>query len=76
MLPALDPVDYGIVRTVFTSLVHADWFARTDDNVAACAKLVISHYSDGVDAEALRATCEWLAREKFGRGHQSPAGLN
>jgi hypothetical protein len=69
MLPALDPVDYGIVRAVFTSLVHADWFTRTDDNVAACAKLVISQYSEGVDADSLRATCEWLARERFGRTH-------
>lgn len=67
MFPVLDPVDYGIVRTVFTSLVRADWFVRTDDNVAACAKMVISQYSEGVAAQTLQATCEGLARVRFGR---------
>lgn len=67
MFPVLDPVDYGIVRTVFTSLVRAEWFARTDDNIAACAKMVISQYAEGISEAVLYGICERIARERFSR---------
>jgi len=75
MLPGLDPVDYSSVREVFQQLVHSEWFERDDDNIAECAKLVISEYSVGLDAQELRAACERLARVRFSKSRRDPRML-
>jgi len=63
-----NPAQFQIIKTVYETLVSADWFYDTDESRQDISDLVMRQYRKGyTEFSDLLAACEPTARERYSR---------